>query len=320
MAELKPARVSLISLVTARAGRRRVQRPPSVDDENIVPFKLASFEPEPYMLKNGFPHVPQIWVKGEPVVSTTGEYQLSTRPAPTEEDLPGTRARWVAISETWDGIAGEWKPVSSSGINYKWTSVAGSEPSIDELDYRLGKEIFRHSAMRFTPGDFLLSSFNEGIDDATDYTIAMVASLELPTGYQVLRHGSTKATGVGISVNEDFDFTYGGVNGSVNTIQHPGQMTPVYIILSVGAPRATLWVGTAPNRMKRMQIQAPAMGSLPMQFALGRDWLDEADATMYIMDLAIFPHEASALPDRLTNYPSVFQIMNFYSNIYGAWG
>ena len=312
--------VNMKAILSVRTSRRGVERPPRIDDENVVPFRLTSLEAEPYVLKNGFPDVPPVWVKAEPLVSISGEYQLLNRPSPTEQHLQGARARFVAVEDTWDDIAGVWSPVASEGINYKWITTAGSEPSLDEITYRLGKEVFTQSAMRFLPGDFMTSSFNEGIDDATDYTVAMVVSLEVPTGYQVLRSGGTKASGVGISVNEDFDFSYGGVNASVNVPQHPARMTPVYLILSVGAPRCTLWVGTAPNRMQRMQIQASHMGSRPFQFSLGQDWASVADATMYIMDMAFFPHEASFYPDSETPYPSVFQIMNYYTNIYGAWG
>src|SRR5207245_513373 len=148
----------------------------TLTDDGLRPSSLKSYRPNDFVLRNGFPYAPPLWMHAATLVSSTGEYLSGDREDAFDVDIPA-HTRFIASDSTWDDVAFRWDPALTSGIDYAFEGAPGSSPVLDEVTYRIGKEVITKPAFYFTPGTFLASSFNSGIDDAVQFTITLALAL-----------------------------------------------------------------------------------------------------------------------------------------------
>lgn len=295
------------------------------DDQalTVVPFQLAGFEPEPYLIKDGHPDVPALWFKTTTSVSTTGEFYSGDRYEAMDVEIPA-QSRFVASDSTWDSVAGLWLPALTSGVNYYWTSVPGLAPFLDEITYLVGKELITTPVLRFTPGDYLISSFNSGIDDAVDVTISFAAMMRSQDAYTIFSTDSSISK-ISMEVDEQFSFSYAGGAGKVKTPLRPSAMVPVYLVLSISPPNATMYVATGPTKIYSSTVKTKSYEASQMRFLMGKTRLGKATASMNIMEMAIFPYAISPIGSvttdddgDVTEQLSLYKLLSLYASIYGT--
>lgn len=293
------------------------------DQQVVVPFQLTGYEPEPYLVRNGHPEVPSIWIQAHTSVSREGEFYSGDRYQPMDVIIPA-QSRFVATDSTWDSVAGLWLPAVTSGVNYYWTSVPGLAPFLDEMTYLVGKEKITRQMLRFSPGDYLISSFNSGLDDAVEVTITMAAMMRSHDAYTIFSTDSSISQ-ISMEVDEQFSFSYAGGKGVVKTSAHPTEMIPVYLALSITPPTATMYVATSPTTISQSTVKTDSYEASQMRFLLGKTREGKATATMNVMEMSIFPYaitptgktEVDDTGNTQTQL-SLYQLLSLYASIYGA--
>lgn len=295
----------------AQIARRRVSEEFNELVGDVKPFSLKSFSPQNYLLKNGFPHVPKYWVQAVTGLSATGEFYAVERQSPRELSIR-CHSRFLPGEDLWDDTAGVWRPFYTQGIDYYWVADPAHKPVPQTLDFRVNKEIIDLEVLTFSPGDFLDSSFNEGIDDAVEYTMVVVVSLENPLGFTVVRSASE-----GIWATEAYQVFSGTRFLDVKTLAHPAQITPAVLVLSVQPPHATLWVITPDRKIFTNTVTNPDMATSHMQFSLGKNLNDVATAYMHVLEFTLFDYavkDSTAVADRY----NIYQLASLYGSVYGA--
>ena len=102
---------------------------------------------------------------------------------PTPEICPTT-----VNADAWDSLAGIWTAFRDNApVLYQLEGNPGAYPTIIEAQYRVVKELIVHDAFVFDT-ETIHTNFNEGLDDATNFTMAMaiIPLLSLP-GFRFLR-------------------------------------------------------------------------------------------------------------------------------------
>lgn len=314
------ANASLSSAVTIS---KRITTLSEGDADLVVPFQLAGFESEPYLVKDGYPDVPDIWIKTSTSVSTSGEFYSADRYEAMDVDIPA-QSRFVASDSTWDSTAGLWLPAVTSGVSYYWTSVPGLAPYLDEITYLVGKELITTPVLRFTPGDYLISSFNSGIDDAVDVTISFAAMMRSQDAFTIFSTDSSISQ-ISMEVDEQFSFSYAGGSGKVKTPLRPAAMVPVYLILSISPPTATMYVATSPTSIFKSTVKTNSYEASQMRFLMGKTRQGKATSSMNVMEMALFPYSMSPVGSVTTDEDgnvseqlSIYKLLSLYSSIYGT--
>ena len=180
---------------------------------------------------------------------------------------------------------------------------------MDRHDYRLGKELLDRAALRFTPGDYLYSSFNNGVDDATQFSMTLVISPLVPTGYTVLSTQDDQSE-MSVSVDDGFVLSYGNVSAKIPMGNRVGT-TPVYLVLTNDGTSASLWVGTSAQNMVSRTIRMPEAQVQRMRFYLGKTHSGKATASMLLMDLLL--HDEAL--DKSGVYQTVADLATTYGQV-----
>jgi len=291
--------------------RRQVTAQPTPDGNQVRPFYVKAITSEDHVVLNGFPYKPKFWARAETAISASGEYYSLARLDPRELYLD-CHTRFLAGDDLWDDTAGVWRPYFSNGVDYYWEADPAHKPTPERLEYRVGKEIMDFDALTFQPGDYLASNFNQGMDDAAEYTAVMVCSLENPMGYTVMRSEID-----GVVANESFNVFSGTKNRDVPTLLHPAQITPCIIVLSVQRPIISLYV-VGPDRKVSFGTLVSSEVDIPdLKFRLGQDLFSVSNAYMHVFEWTLFPYAVkttSADPDRL----NIYQLISAYGSVYGA--
>lgn len=286
-----------------------VTSPQRYDEQEVIPIRDRAFVPQPGYIKDGFPQRPMFWVRNTSLASLDGQYLSSVRIDPTEVSLP-FHTRFIPSG--WDDISGIWQPYVTNGQDYFFRSPPGLAPNSEEIEYRIGKEIIRTPALRFNPGDYLLSSFNNGVDQAAEFTLVLVAMLYPPLQYTVF---STQNDVHEISVGVDnvYKLHYGTAVTSLKRNTPPGTNTPVYILLSSNGYTATLYVAHSTKTMLSTSIVQQDLDIPRMKFTIGKTRLGKAMATMSLIEFALFDRAIST-----TSSPSLTDVVSQLSGAYGA--
>lgn len=306
-----------IGITAQVAARNRIWGRQIVDDTDsrIRPWNLSSFTAEDYVLKDGNPFVTPLMLVAETVLSATGEYAVLDRPGPFDIDMSDSVARFTPSDASWDPIATTWQPSSTSGYDYKWTAVSGTEPFLQDMTYRLGKELITTNCLYFPTGSFLTSSFNQGLDDAASYAVVMVVSLEQPTPYDFFAGVSGDDKLVMTVTGEKLTASVSQGAATITPKQHPVDMTPLYLVLNVFPGSMSFWAGTAPQKMVQASSVTGTQLMSHMRFQLGRNQFGTAAANFRLLDWSLWPRSLSSGKDEY----SVFTVVSKYASIYGAW-
>ena len=296
---------------SAQLSRRRVTDEFNRLVGDVRPFKLVSFQPQDYVLRYGLPYVPKYWAQAVTAVSATGEFFAVERPSPREIEVR-CHTRFLAGTDLWDDPAGVWRPFYSEGIDYFWVADPLYKPQPQTLDFRIRKEILDLDVLTFSPGDFLDSSFNTGIDDALAYTMIVVVSTEAPTDYTIARSEHE-----GIWAGESYKVFSDANSVSVSSLRPPTQISPSVLIMSVSPPTATLWVSTPDRKLYKNTVTNHAMGTTQMVFSLGKSLNDAAEAYMHVLEFTLLDYPVRTTEANRERY-NLYQLAALYSSMYGT--
>ena len=270
--------------IAFKASGRPSTRSVVVPDEDVVPWDLTSFIPEPHLLRSGWPDVPDIWVRGHGLCSSNGEYLDASRPDPFAV-YRNAHARFIASDVSWDETAQIWKPYYSNGVDYTFTSP-GLPPIVEEISYLASSEMLYRDALRLYPGVVLVSDFNAGRDDASTFGVALVAYLHSPTGYPILYIGGNHP--IQIDVSDAVYLTFDSKTARVPTLGHPAACVPMYLILSVTPTTATLTVGPSVNKMTTIVMDRKQPVTTDMEMIIGSVSPSISNVSMHLLDFSIF--------------------------------
>ena len=285
------------------------------NDDGIRPFNLSSFTAEDYVLYNGHPYVSALMVKAETTLTADGTYSVLDRPGPYDIDISDAQARFIPSDSSWDATARVWSPASTNGYDYSWSTVPGNDPQLQTITYRLGKELISNSCLYFPAGTYLTSSFNQGMDDAASYAVAMVVSLENPTPYDFFAGQSGDAKLNLRLEGEKLTASVASGTATITPKQHPVDMTPLYIVLNVSPGSMSFWAGTGPSKMVQTSAATKTQLMNRMRFQIGRNQFGDASANFRLLDWSLWPTSLSSGKDEF----SIFTVISKYASIYGAW-
>lgn len=315
----------------AAAAKRAITVKPDVDVAKVKPFSLTSFTPGDFMLHNGFPEAPPIWTKIDTLVSSTGEYLDYKRDDPTDVDIP-CHSRWIANDATMDQISGRWNPAYTEGADYYFIAPAGFAPNVEQITYTVGKELIDATALSFAPGDLLNSSFNNGVDDAVEWSIVMVGAMHAPLSYTLLST-PPEVPDITIGVSLKFGLTVedplitkkikdlvtgvesivtAPLKGMADTPALPSNMEPVYIILSRQPPKTVMTVATGLHALHQVVLNGKSTDTTDMKWILGG-----SNSQFHLMEFALFDYSLNRT-DSDSETLNVFEALHLFSSIYGA--
>lgn len=283
-----------------------VQAPASLKQQDVVPTKDHALQAEKSLVIRGFPKIPKYWVNGTSVLTNDGGRSMG-RIDPVDVNMD-SHSRFIA--HTFDQLGGTWRPFVTYGINYLMVSPPGLAPHIEDEEYRLGKEILHRDALWFNPGDYLATSFNDGMDDALSFTIAMVVIPRIPANYTLI---STTDDEEELSVqvrSTGFRLQYGSLGINVKPAIPLLNVAPVYVVLSCGLGSATLRVGSKATNMRSGTMHLPNNRLSKLKFTLGKSHQGKASASFSMFDFVLY--------GETMNSSEVHEVIAKLSSSYGA--
>lgn len=286
-----------------------ITAPGSIESSQVVPMKNRGFVPEEGPLLHGFPIAPMFWVKANTLASAEGEFLGGDRLQPTDVEM-GVHTRFLA--EHFDNVAGTWRPYYTEGLDYYFRSPPGLAPNIEEVEYRLGKEVITVPSLRFNPGDYLISEFNQGRDDASAFAAAMVLLIQPPLGYTVFSTQNDQHE-IAVQMNNNVRLFYGNSVSSFPVGVPPTTFVPAYLIVSSNGYSVSSYLASSTKRVYSATASQMALDVPDMKFTIGKTHKGKATGTFNLMEFNLFPHELSA-----TTSPSIYDVIGELSAAYGA--
>jgi hypothetical protein len=258
---------------------------------NIRSHAAKSFVPDDYVLLNGTPTTPQFWMNLEPLITADGTYYVER---PSILDINDDAfVRFVPTVDTWDDIAFVWNPLSSqANVRYQMDGDVASAPLLSTTEYQIGKERFAPDVLDFGEDSVLTSDFNFGSDDAFSFTIAMALNAQSNSfGLITFLDGSyVNVVPTGLRAMVD------GHKFSITLPFAPTARTPIYVVLDVTPPIATLVAAVSPTRMYQ---GTSAVRTRTTSFTF------TVSGTMELMSLDIWGDDKPSYPDIIARYASV---------------
>lgn len=265
--------------------------------------------------------VPDLWVRCSPVLSSDGEVVNGNRPIPGDI-ITGADAQWIPYSGTFDATTGDWIPWRTQVGNLSWTAPILQAPVLDEISYRMGREIITTPRARFSGGQHLISDFGNGTYDAVAWTMSMVILPEPggDIGYSLLDWGvpgydpeiHTPPPGrTWVHMEEFFEFGWGTARGVVDPVVPLTRLRPAFVTIVVNPPTVGLTVSAGAD----FSFRSVATGSMspvstPLQFFIGRT-VDHSNPPDFSLLEVNFWNRA------LTD-AQVVTLNSNYASIYGA--
>jgi len=268
--------------------------------------KLVGFSSEPWVLVNGFPQVPRYWVNAKSSITLDGTSYDQNRPNPTDVDM-GSHTRFIA--NAFDDFGGTWRPFYTEGADYFFRSAPGLAPHKNTVDYRIGKELFNVEALRFNPGDYLISSFNNGRDDAAQFTFALAMIPDAPTDYTVLSTQNSTSE-ISVHLSGSYKLTYGGQSSTLSLNLPATAMVPTYLILTSDGRSATLFIATSTKRIYSVTLNQSEAEISDLAFTIGKTRLGKATSTFNLIEANLYGYGVNRL--------TVPDIIGRLSGLYGA--
>jgi hypothetical protein len=264
----------------------RVEYKTPPDTDRIVPRRTVSLVPEDSMMFHGMPRVPDIGVEADFLIDVDGVV-YGERPS-LQEVNEDSWASFVADEEFYDPVTGIWTPVhDASPVLYNLVGAPGASPALVSVQYRSKKELFIADAISFDETMTMVANFNQGMDDATNFTMAMALTpiTDSPSNLITFDDGSTVGINQsGLSVSMD------GLNWFVKIPQGPLQLAPMFLILEITPPKSVLYAGYGPNlsykgssRITRTTTKFAFTLSSPMMLFALDIWGDGAPSSTEIL-------------------------------------
>lgn len=177
MVDLRPVgvEVEVSSRVRATDSAQALEEAPG----GLYPLMSRAFELDDYRTMAGWPvSVPKYDIKAYSMISATGEV-LAAREDNTAIRT-GALLRWIADSSSYDETSLLWTPhQDGTGQNPRWATSAEFAPTlINNYEYRVKNEVFRHSALNFDSDtrNHMWIDFSTSIGGSGGYTVIMVIS------------------------------------------------------------------------------------------------------------------------------------------------
>lgn len=258
-------------------------------DETLTGATNISLVPAEHVIRKGFPHSPDLHVSSDVYISADGSYV--DEPTYIWEDIyKGAHTRFAAMENLWDGIGGKWLPLSSYGVNYSFTyPLGGVEPRLEEIEYRIGKEFYSTPSVRIEQETSLISSFNEGLDDASTFMIAIAGVINSSERASLIRIGDTIGDSIEVSVDEYFYLRNQYGTAVLQPYIHPARMIPFYMVVINDPTHTELRVASGISRIQRISIPNQA-SSRSLNVKLGEDLESVKALSMNIFGVVIFPY------------------------------
>lgn len=274
--------------IQARAHVRRRSVIPG-GDEGLVRRRVTttSFFPEEHVILKGFPYQPKFMVSSDYLISANGSY-VPDRLYPWDAVFEGAHTRFIA-TDTFDSISGKWNPFYSAGVNYYFTSPTTPQPFLEEIEYQIGKQFYTTNGIRITPGGYLESSFNDSLDDASSFMIAMAGIIHSSERAALLSVGVSSGSSIEISADEYLYVRNQYDTATFKTAVHPSKMLPFFMVLVNNPERTELQVSTGPNRTNRIIIPNRDV-SRDLKVTVGKTVGGTATLDADIFELTVFPY------------------------------
>lgn len=284
--------------------------PTKYASQEAIPMRDIAYEPNDAYIRSGFPVTPKYWATARGLASAQGEFLSTARPGPTDVNY---EAHSRFLPEQFDDVAGTWRPFFTGGVDYFWRAPAGLSPNKSVITYRIGREVLEVDTLRFNPGDYLLSSFNNGADDASQFSVAMAFLAETPLEYTIFSTQNEEQE-ITVRLDSGFHFTLGNLSASVNTRMPATAMVPCYLLLSSSGSTVKVFVGTSSRKIFSGSIFRPSGLMQQMRFTIGKAHAGKATATMNLMEFSLFDYAISTS----SNPMNVYEVFNALSSIYGV--
>lgn len=261
----------------------------------LIPRKDVTFVPEDSMVVRGYPTVPRYWVRARTMASVDGSFYSSERPNATEVET-GAYSRFMA--HTFDNQSGVWRPFYSDGIDYYFQSPPGLAPLLETTQYRIKKEVFNVPALRFEPGDYLNSFFNQNMDDAVEFSVVMVLAPEVPLDYTIFATQNQEEE-IAVHLDGQYQLSYGGVTSSlVGRNISPAQMVPTYLVLTSDGIKATLFIASSSRNIQSVTVRNRSNSMHKLAFTVGKTHRAKARASMHLIEFLVYNTDLSNVRER----------------------
>lgn len=258
-------------------------------DETLTGAASVSLVPAEHVIRKGFPHTPDLHVSSDVLISSDGSY-VDQDTYIWEDIYQGAHTRFAAMENLWDSIAGKWYPIFSSGVNYYFTyPLGGTEPRFEEIEYRIGKKLYQTPSVRIDAETSLSSSFNDGLDDASSFMIAIAGMINSSERASLIRIGDTIGDSIEISVDEYFYLRNQYGTAVLKPYVHPARMIPLYMVIINDQTHTELRVATGVSRIQRISIPNQS-SSRSLNVVLGEDLENTKSLSMNIFGVNIFPY------------------------------
>lgn len=303
-----------VATARLRAGaairRRQVTNAVDTPDDLKTRRKVttSSFFPEEHVIRRGYPFKPTFLISSDYLISSSGEY-VPDRIYPWDAVFDGSHTRFIA-TDSFNSVSGRWLPLYTEGIDYSFEFPTIPSPYLNEIEYQLGKEFYTTNSIRIVPGSYLVSNFNNDLDDASSFMIAMAGIIYSTEKSTILSVGITAGTSIEISADEYFYIRNQYDTTKMETPVHPSRMIPFYMLLINDTERTELRVGTGPNRINRILLpNQSASRDLKLRIGTSDGGTPTLDADIF--ELTVFPYAYGGDMD-----PD--QVINKMAAIYGA--
>lgn len=278
--------LSFAAAYTARAFGRSVRRSVQEVEAGQVSVVNTALVPPDHVIRSGYPFVPQFRVTSSAYLSADGSY-VPEITYPYEAIFAGEHTRFIAQDNLWDDIADVWSPLSSAGVDYYYTWTG--QPTVEDVEYRIGKLLYPMNSVHLVPGSSLVSSFNSGMDDAASFSIAMAGIVNSSERASVLRVGDTMGTAIEVSVDESFYLRNQYGTGYLKPTSHPAKMIPFYLVLTNDAGRTELAVATGMQRIYKTHIPNQDF-TRSLKVFIGEDLAGNKNLDMNLFEFTLFPY------------------------------
>lgn len=281
---------------------------PTATTTPVVPFRAQSLVPRDGFNLLGFPIDVPLGIKLPSLVSCEGLY-LPDDVDPANIGFEGDYVRWLGDGDYYDGF--NWNPVYNTVGDYTFSAGALTGPVLDDIDYRIGKKLYSFSSLRFSPGTYLTSNFNNGMDDAVNLTLIITGVVHGSEDSTIVRIGSSAANTIEVRNGGVMSVTNPLSKYRVTSTVSPTKMIPFYLVITISPTATTIALSEGIPRIYYAIFPSIDTGrNLSIEIGRGLDGV--ANLSMNVMDFVLLP---TALAD-----PKAFsvQAMTALSAAYGT--
>lgn len=244
--------------------------------------------PPAHVVRKGYPWIPQMLVSSYPLITVDGSY-IPELTYPYEAIFKDVHTRFIAQENLYDDITDVWSPFISAGVDYYFTWSGAIAPRLEAVEYRIGKMFYPMNSVRIPEGAALVSSFNQGMDEAASFMIAMAGIISSSESASLIRIGDTMGTAVEVTVDEVFYLRNQFGTAKLTPAIHPGQMIPFYLVLLNDPGETSLYVSNGTSRISRITLPNQDMVRT-MEVFIGQSLSATKTLDMNLFEMTLFPY------------------------------